>query len=232
MATITSIHGADVSPPHGPTHARLRQLLEALHAQQHTEQIMQARIVSLQVELDGYRKRLQRLNGLAHQQQRQALTDVLTELPNRRAWELRLNEALACHRRHGGDLQLAFLDVDHFKRINDDFGHPAGDKALRLIARLLASRLRDSDFLARYGGEEFAILLPNTGREAGYAVLSELCKSIESAPFHVRGRRLRITCSAGLASFSAGESGVDTLRRADQALYRAKRNGRNRLELD
>lgn len=234
MATITPIMGTGALPLLDPKHARLRRLLEALngeHVQHRTEQALRAHIVNLQAELDDCRQRLQRLDGLARQQQRQALTDVLTGLPNRRAWQQRLAEATAYCQRHGGELQLALLDVDHFKRINDAFGHPAGDKALRLIARLLASRLRDSDFLARYGGEEFAILLPNTGQADGRWVVEQLCETIEAAPFHIRGRRLRVTCSAGLASFSGDEPEMETLRRADQALYRAKKAGRNRLEL-
>lgn len=234
MATITPITGTGALSLLDPKHARLRRLLEALNGpdtQHNTELALQARIVHLQSELDDCRQRLQRLDGVARQQQRQALTDVLTGLPNRRAWQQRLAEATAYCRRHGGELQLAMLDVDHFKRINDAFGHSVGDKALRLIARLLASRLRDSDFLARYGGEEFAILLPNTGQADGSWVIEQLCETIEAAPFHIRGRRLRITCSAGLASLADDEPGMETLRRADRALYKAKKAGRNRLEL-
>lgn len=226
--------GADVLPLFGPQNIRVRDLLAALrsqHAQQSTEMALMARVVRLQSELGDCRRRLHRLNGLARQQQRQALTDSLTDLPNRRAWQLRLAEATTYRLRHGGELQLALLDVDHFKHINDALGHPAGDKALRLISRLLSTRLRGSDFLARYGGEEFAILLPSTSRADARVVVEQLRAAIEAAPFHSRGRRIQVTCSAGLAFFAGDESAADVLSRADQALYRAKQGGRNRLEL-
>lgn len=136
---------------------------------------------------------------------------------------------MARWRRYGGELLLAVLDVDLFKGINDRFGHLAGDKVLRLIAAELARRLRKTDFIARYGGEEFVVLLPSTPLDGGQQVLEALRRAVEACPFHFRGERVTITVSIGLAAFQAEEAPEQVFERADQALYRAKREGRNRL---
>jgi len=165
-------------------------------------------------------------------QRQKAMTDALTGLPNRAALGERLELEVSRWQRYGGDLLLAVIDVDHFKRINDDFGHLAGDKVLKIIANELAKRLRKTDFIARYGGEEFVVLLPATPLEGGQQLLEVLRGAIEACPFHFKGERLAITCSAGLTAFRDGERGEVAFERADQALYRAKRGGRNRLEVD
>ncbi|MDF3931542.1 GGDEF domain-containing protein [Pseudomonas citronellolis] len=164
-------------------------------------------------------------------QRQKALTDPLTGLPNRAALSERLELEAARVQRFGGDLVLAVLDVDHFKRINDDFGHLAGDKVLKIIAGELAKRMRKTDFIARFGGEEFVVLLPSTGMDGGRQMIESLRAAVEKIPFHFKGEPLTITCSAGLAQLREGERNEAAFERADQALYRAKRGGRNRLEL-
>ncbi|MFO6017257.1 GGDEF domain-containing protein, partial [Pseudomonas aeruginosa] len=138
---------------------------------------------------------------------------------------------VARRHRDGGDLLLAVLDIDHFKRINDDFGHLAGDKVLKIIAGELRKRLRQADFIARFGGEEFVVLLPATSLEAGRQLLERLRAAIAACPFHFKGEPLSITCSAGITAFEGNEAGEAVFERADQALYRAKRAGRDRLEV-
>jgi diguanylate cyclase len=123
------------------------------------------------------------------------------------------------------------LDLDHFKRINDSYGHLAGDKVLKIIATVLRKRLRGSDFIARFGGEEFVLLLPATPPAVGAKLLETLRAAIEACPFHFKGERVTITISMGLTSFRVGEHSDLALKRADQALYRAKNAGRNRVEL-
>lgn len=149
--------------------------------------------------------------------ERLALTDDLTRLPNRRAWSEGLQRELSRARRRGEPLCVALLDIDHFKRFNDERGHQAGDEALRQSADAWRSRLRPSDLMARYGGEEFALALteaPQAARE----VLERL-RAATPAP---------LTISAGLAAWNGTEQSQELVERADRALYEAKREGRNR----
>jgi diguanylate cyclase len=163
-------------------------------------------------------------------QRQKALRDPLTELPNRAAWDERLSMEVARQQRYGGQLLLAVLDVDHFKRINDSFGHLAGDRVLKIIANELRKRLRKADFIGRFGGEEFALLLPETPLDAGQQLIESLRSGIENCPFHFKGERIQVTLSGGLAGFADGDDAVRVFERADRALYRAKGAGRNRIE--
>ncbi len=187
-------------------------------------QALAQRVSEMEQEAQGFRNHLE-------EQRQKALTDPLTGLANRAGWAERLELEIARWRRYGGDLLLAVLDIDHFKRINDGYGHLAGDKVLKIIAGELNKRLRKTDFLARYGGEEFVLLVPSTPLEGGVQLLETLRSAIEACPFHFRGEPMAITLSAGLTAFAAGEGGDAAFARADQALYRAKREGRNRIAL-
>ncbi|MGY2441515.1 diguanylate cyclase [Pseudomonas sp. SDO52101_S400] len=182
------------------------------------------RVAHMEQEALGYREHLE-------EQRQKALIDPLTGLPNRAAWSERLDQEIAQWQQHGNTLSLAMLDLDHFKRINDNYGHLAGDKVLKIIATVLRKRLRGSDFIARFGGEEFVLLLPATTPAVGAKLLETLRAAIEACPFHFKGERVTITISMGLASFRSGEHSDLVLKRADQALYRAKNAGRNRVEL-
>ncbi|UVE17910.1 diguanylate cyclase [Pseudomonas sp. LS44] len=186
-------------------------------------QTLVERVTSMEEEAQGFRQRLEI-------QRQKALVDPLTGLPNRAAWSERLELEVARWQRYGGELLLAVLDIDHFKRINDSFGHLAGDKVLKIIAGELARRLRKTDFIARFGGEEFVLLLPGTPLDGGAQVLNTLRLAIEACPFHFKGEPLSITLSCGLTAFSADDQAPAVFERADQALYRAKRGGRNRIE--
>ena len=181
------------------------------------------RVASLEKAATGMREHLE-------EQRQKALRDPLTTLPNRAAWDERLELEVARYQRYGGELLLAVLDVDHFKRINDSFGHLAGDRVLKIIANELRKRLRKTDFIARFGGEEFALLLPETPPSAGLKLLDNLRTGIENCPFHFKGARIQVTLSGGLASFAAADRAEQVFERADQALYRAKDSGRNRIE--
>lgn len=170
------------------------------------------------------------LRNHLEEQQRKAHTDALTGLPNRVALTERLEHEVARWRKEGGSLLLAVMDVDHFKRINDNYGHLAGDRVLKILAGRWRDALRPNDFMARYGGEEFVILLPNTTASQGREILERLRVSIEECPFHFKGERLKITVSAGFTAFLDNLAAEEVFERADQALYRAKNNGRNRVE--
>jgi diguanylate cyclase (GGDEF)-like protein len=163
-----------------------------------------------------------------------ALTDPLTSLPNRREFEKTLRSELARIRRHGGKCCVAMIDVDHFKGYNDALGHLCGDEALREIAGIIRQDLREGDVGARYGGEEFALVMPNTDKEDGRRVLERLRGMIEAHAFQdVRTQPGgRLTVSAGVAACPDDASDYDELvRKADRALYVAKSQGRNRVEL-
>ena len=182
------------------------------------------RVAHMEQEAQGFREHLE-------VQRQKALIDPLTGLPNRAAWSERLEHEIKQWQQHGNTLSLAMLDLDHFKRINDNYGHLAGDKVLKIIATVLRKRLRGSDFIARFGGEEFVLLLPATPPAVGAKLLETLRAAIEACPFHFKGERVTITISMGLATFRAGVHSDLVLKRADQALYRAKNAGRNRVEL-
>ncbi|WP_248799758.1 GGDEF domain-containing protein [Pseudomonas sp. MWU13-2105] len=186
-------------------------------------QSLAERVAHMEQEAQGYRDHLE-------EQRQKALVDPLTGLPNRAAWSERLEHEMAHWQQHGNTLLIAMLDLDHFKRINDNYGHLAGDKVLKIIAGELRKRLRASDFIARFGGEEFVLLVPNTPISAGLKLAESLRAAIEACPFHFKGERVTITVSVGLSAFKTGERGDHALKRADEALYRAKNAGRNRVE--
>lgn len=196
------------------------------HEKQVTERLstLVERVASLEQAATGMRLHLA-------EQRKKALHDSLTDLPNRAAWDERLEMEVARQQRYGGQLLLAVLDVDHFKRINDSFGHLAGDRVLKIIANELRKRLRKTDFIARFGGEEFALLLPETPLEAGQKLIEGLREGIQNCPFHFKGERIDVTLSGGLTAFVEAERAEHVFERADRALYRAKGAGRNRIEM-
>jgi diguanylate cyclase (GGDEF)-like protein len=160
---------------------------------------------------------------------KKAQIDALTGLWNRRYFDERLSSELSLARRAGRSLGVMLLDIDHFKKINDTLGHPAGDEVLRRVAMYLAEAVRAEDVVCRYGGEEFAILCPNLG--GGGDVLAErLRMGIEQLGIKLNGKMLPFTISIGLAECENGAD-PDMVRHADEALYYSKQNGRNRVTL-
>ncbi|ANI36957.1 DeoR faimly transcriptional regulator [Pseudomonas sp. JY-Q] len=181
------------------------------------------RVASMEHEALGYREHLE-------EQRQKALLDPLTGLPNRAAWSEQVEREMLDWQENGGHLAMAILDLDHFKRINDNYGHLAGDKVLKIVADQLRKRLRGRDFIARFGGEEFVLLLPQTTPAAAAQMAEVLRATVEACPFHFKGERVVITTSIGLGAFRSGERSDQVLKRADAALYRAKDQGRNRVE--
>ncbi len=161
--------------------------------------------------------------------QNKAETDALTGVPNRMAYDKRLEEEIARHRRYNTDFVLMLWDIDYFKRINDTYGHAAGDKVLKVIAEVMQQQLRETDFLARYGGEEFAIILVESDIAAAAAVGEKLRQAVEALEFHFRGTRVPVTASCGFVQ-AGEEDAAHLFERADTALYSAKDKGRNRIE--
>lgn len=181
------------------------------------------RVAHMEQEAQGYREHLE-------VQRQKALIDPLTGLPNRAAWSERLDYEVNAWHQRGNSLSLAMLDLDHFKRINDGYGHLAGDKVLKIIANVLSKRLRPTDFIARFGGEEFVLLMPDSALADALAVGEVLREAIAACPFHFKGEPVTITVSMGVAQFQAGERSDLALKRADEALYRAKAAGRNQVQ--
>ena len=168
--------------------------------------------------------------ALRERLEQQSVRDALTGTFNRRYFEESLERELARERRHARGLALVLVDIDHFKSVNDEHGHDAGDDALRMIAERLRRSVRASDVVCRFGGEEFAIMLIEISEEDAFRRATALVEACRGSQLTVRGRTVGpITVSAGLARLTADESGADMVRRADTALYAAKHGGRDRL---
>lgn len=190
-------------------------------AMQARSEQMLSRITELEAEAS-------RLHGQLKDEQRQSMIDVLTKIPNRLAYDKRIEEELRRWQRFKQPTCIAVWDVDHFKRINDAYGHRAGDKVLETVADCLANRIRGTDFLARYGGEEFVMILPGTELDNALRVVDEMRAAIARIGFHFRGTPVSITLSSGVTTLLSGDSAGAAFDRADKALYQAKANGRNR----
>ncbi|MDP2110837.1 MAG: PAS domain S-box protein, partial [Thiobacillus sp.] len=169
----------------------------------------------------------------AHETQleRQANYDALTGLANRNLLQDRLSQALAFSRRHDCGLAVLFIDLDHFKHINDSLGHDAGDLLLAQVAARLAGNVREGDTVARQGGDEFVLILSEIREDDDVPVVAQKILKAMSAPFDINGRELHITCSIGIASYPKdGEDRQTLLKNADAAMYRAKELGRNNAQ--
>jgi diguanylate cyclase (GGDEF)-like protein len=185
---------------------------------------IQRRVVSGLERSASYAALALRNAWLLEQVQRLAATDGLTKIANRRTFESTLEREVARATRSAEHLSLVMIDIDHFKRLNDEHGHQAGDEVLRNVAAALSCECRDFDTPARYGGEEFAVVLPGCGPEEAKLIAERLRHAVAAAPSVVP-----ITASAGVATYPAHAGDADTLVRAsDDALYESKRAGRNR----
>ena len=161
---------------------------------------------------------------------RMTISDGLTAIANVRHLNEFLEREFARSRRYGRHLCVLMLDIDHFKRINDDLGHLTGDHVLRELAQIISRRVRREELLARYGGEEFVLVLPETTAEGAYTYAEALRKMIEAHEFFFEGNRIQVTVSMGVGAFDPNLGRpVDLIRKADEKLYEAKRAGRNRV---
>jgi diguanylate cyclase (GGDEF)-like protein len=163
--------------------------------------------------------------------QQQIVVDELTNVYNRRGLAPALDRELAHYRRYGDDFSLVLLDLDHFKQLNDAYGHAAGDAALIAVAEFLRRRLRETDVLARIGGEEFLILLPHTTLAAAELHVEMLCRALRETRHMLFGASVQVTASWGITNTSGrtDTSANELFREADFALYRAKNSGRDRV---
>ncbi len=177
------------------------------------------------LELEEETKDLQEKLSQEHEQ---AIHDALTGIFNRLAYEERVEQEYARWKRYNKPLSILVFDIDHFKKVNDTWGHKAGDKALKLIAGGLQQNLRETDFLARYGGEEFVVIMPETDIKAATAAANKLREAVKSCEFHYKDLRVNITVSCGIAQLKKSDTIESAFQRADSYLYKAKQAGRNR----
>lgn len=215
--------------------ARLDQIVVAMDQYQAGEQQSES---ALSEKLDALVEQVKTMESASadaeqriEEQRQKALRDVLTQLPNREAYNLRLEVEFERRQRYKRPLSMVVCDIDFFKRINDSYGHLAGDKVLRIIAKTLRKRLRKTDFIARLGGEEFVVLMPETEQDEAYKVAEGVREAIASCPFHFKDQPVSITMSFGVSEFVEGDSGDRVFARSDKALYQAKKGGRNRCVL-
>ncbi|MFT5091858.1 MAG: diguanylate cyclase (GGDEF)-like protein [Porticoccaceae bacterium] len=186
----------------------------------------------LQNELEETRKAVAQQSQKLEQAKEEARVDALTGLPNRRAFDERIEQAHTAFTEEGTSYAVALLDVDHFKKFNDLHGHAVGDKVLEVVGEVLRRTQRGTDHVARYGGEEFVVLLERVPGHQATSVVDRQRERLGKSSLRVDGKDLSITVSAGVAEVQPGESMKSVLERADQALYAAKEAGRDQTCFD
>jgi diguanylate cyclase len=182
---------------------------------------MRQRIEQLETERNTLQRSLEREHELAQ-------TDTMIGMPNRLAYEKRIEAAYESWQATTRPLSIAAIDIDHFKSINDTYGHTAGDAVLRIIGQALLKHVRPCDFVARYGGEEFIVIFDGADEVEALQVCERLRGKIQHLAFHASRQPVRVTASIGLTQFQAGDTPQAVFDRADLALYTAKNGGRNR----
>lgn len=188
-------------------------------------------LTQIQQQLASAQAQNERLSQELQHARTLSLTDELTGLPNRRGFLQRVEEEIGRVERHPSPLTLAIIDIDHFKQINDRYGHAIGDAVLRAYAQHVQSVFRRHDHVARFGGEEFTLLLPSTNIDGAVKALTKIHARIAGHAVQTESGAVSLpTFSAGVTSYHPKESIADFIERADRVLYRAKQNGRNRIE--
>jgi diguanylate cyclase len=196
---------------------------------------MEAHNQRLRAEVEASSSEIKQLKDSLADARRDAMTDPLTGLANRKAFDRKLREESHQARANREPVSLVMCDIDHFKRVNDTHGHQVGDQVLKLVAQTLRQCVKGQDIAARYGGEEFAVILPQTNVLGASAVAEFVRRTVESKKIVRKGSGDSlgsVTMSFGVASLGPGESAESLVERADRALYVAKQNGRNRVSTD
>ena len=216
----------------GAIRARLETLAQHMEEfREHEEdrdKSAQDKITELNKQIKGMEKDSEDLRKNVMQEREMALMDPLTGIKNRLAYDERIEQDYSRWKRYQSPLSLIVIDIDFFKKINDNYGHIAGDKVLHTVAQHLQDNIRETDFLARYGGEEFVIIMPDTTSAQGLTVAEKLRQEVSDCGFHYRGESVSVTISCGVAEFSEGETIDEAFEKADTAMYQAKEGGRDR----
>ena len=196
-------------------------------------QSMSKRTALLEASLASASAELSEVRGDLEKARQESSTDALTSLPNRRTFDSKLAEAVEAAEASKQPLSLAFCDIDHFKKFNDNWGHKLGDEVLRYVAGRMANYFDPGGFPARFGGEEFVVLLPQHGPDQALATVRSFCEVLSSRVLKHRGDGREvgvITLSVGVATLRPQEEAKTLIERADEAIYAAKKAGRNRVE--
>jgi len=184
----------------------------------------------MQTRMEFFRREMKKATLKAQQMEKEILLDPLTGAYNRRAYDKRVKEEVERFFRYNTVFSMILFDIDHFKNINDTYGHDVGDKCLYEIIQTVTPFLRQSDFLTRYGGEEFILILPETELEGASMVAEKIRKTVEEISFIYKKEKVAITVSLGVTSIISDDSGYDSLfDRLDKAMYKAKNSGRNKV---
>ncbi|HZV93630.1 MAG TPA: GGDEF domain-containing protein [Caldimonas sp.] len=206
----------------------VREMVTESRAVQSLVQQTQARLQEEHSKATDLSERVVRLEDEMRRLSDEVSTDQLTQIANRRGLMQAFSIEQARLERNGGHLSIGLLDIDNFKRLNDELGHSAGDEALKSLAAIVSKTLRPTDRVARYGGEEFVVLLPETPVDEGEQILTRLQRSLTGGLFMHKDKQVFVTFSAGVTGYRLSERIEIALERADQALYEAKRTGKNR----
>lgn len=206
----------------------VREMVEESRAVQSVVSQAQTRLNNEHLRATELTERVKQLEDEIRRLSDEVSTDPLTQIANRRGMMRAFETEQARMARNGGSLAVALLDVDNFKKLNDQMGHQTGDEALKFLARRVGELLRPGDVVARYGGEEFVVMLPDTGVEDGQQILTRLQRTMSAEFFTHEDKKVFITFSAGVTLYRSGEPIEGALERADIALYEAKRTGKNK----
>ncbi len=206
----------------------VREMVEESRTVQSLVKVTQGRLQAEHEKASDLSVRVVELENELRRLSDEVSTDQLTQIANRRGLMQAFEAERARLDRDGSELSIGLLDVDNFKRLNDELGHNAGDVALKSLAETVSKALRPTDLVARYGGEEFVVLLPNTPLLEGEQILTRLQRSLSKGLFMHEQKQIFVTFSAGVTTYRAGERIETALERADEALYEAKRTGKNR----
>ena len=230
--TVKNTH--DITDLKKSVSQQLSGLMHAMDAFKRKEEEREARLQGRYEDLIGKVEEMEqethKVKAHMEEERLRARTDPLTGLPNRAAYDEHMEQEYERWSRYSTPFTVVVCDLDLFKRVNDTYGHLAGDKVLRLVAKVITKNIRVTDFVARYGGEEFVIMLPSTSVDEAVVAMEKLRTSMESSPFNFHGKPVGITMSFGITDIRDGDSMDDVFSRADEALYQAKENGRNQVK--
>ncbi len=186
-----------------------------------------AKLIEDKKTISNLKARVKELEDMLLQAKEEISSDYLTNVGTKRAFEIELANIEDVYKRYKIDYSICFFDIDHFKIVNDNYGHEAGDTILSTVGKILKKQSRDIDFVGRYGGEEFVVIMPETSKDNAILFAKNILSNISNFKFLYRGEDIDITISCGVASRKDSKSDRDTLERADSHLYEAKNSGRN-----